>query len=102
MITEILCHLKKEFQHPIIRNIILFGPCSILLHWLSTNLYTSFCVQKGFWGFIYSFITIISPQCVLLTTLMNFSFNYYTMLWKYIIGSIVVFGSMLLKKIILK
>lgn len=86
----------------IVRLIVVFGPISAFVHWFATQLYTSYCVKAGFWGVIHSFINILTPQCIVISTIMNYSFFYYSQVWKYMLGALVMFCSSVLKKIILK
>lgn len=35
----------------------------LLMHWMATILYTTFCVQTSLVGLLYSFFTASSPMC---------------------------------------
>ena len=94
--------MKYVNENEIVRLIIIFGPLSVVLHWIATQLYISLCVTPGFWGLINSFVYIITPQCIVISTLMNYTFYYYSQIWKYMIGALIMCCSSVLKKIILK
>ena len=87
-------------ENEMIQLICVIGPVSVLIHWIAVYLYSILCVSSGFSGLLYSFMTMLTPQCIILSTIIQYSFYYYSHIWKYIIGSIIMVSSMFLKKII--
>lgn len=72
-----------------IRNIIIFYILYAVLHYVSSHLYTYFCVPTGFYGFLTSLFTTQMPHCTALRYLILTGSDNINMMW-FTIGSFYV------------
>jgi len=53
----------------------------LILHWLLLRVYSSYCAPQSIYGLITSFVTVGSPICVTLMTIIEKTSTFYISSW---------------------